>query len=88
MINDNGEMIVIDENGNPIKINALFNFEVPEIKKKYIAYVIEKEEETELEDVFISEIDCDTNKIRSIPIEDMKYVSEMYNKVKEELLNS
>ena len=87
MINKDGSITVTNEEGNELKVYVLFSFEVVEFKKKYVAYTTNMESESNEADVLISEIDYDTNEIRSIPAGDMEHVLEIYKNIKETLLS-
>lgn len=86
MINNDGSITVTNEEGKELKVYVLFNFEVVEFKKKYIAYTTNMDSESNEVDVLISEIDYDTYEIKSIPVEDMEHVLEIYKNIKESLL--
>ena len=88
MINSDGSLNVINEDGINVKIDVLFDFEIEEFGKKYIAYTTDSNPSSSEQEVFISELDNNTYTIKSIPEEDMKYVLNMYKKIREELLNS
>ena len=87
MIKEDGSLTVVDEENNSITVYILFAFEVPKKKKKYIAYTLDNNVESEDINMLISEIDYDNNEIKSIPEEEMPTVLEIYNAAKESLLN-
>ena len=87
MIDRNEGIIkVLDSINNERTVNVIFSFEVPEFKKRYIAYTFEAESDKEDIDVLISEMDYDTYEIKKIPIEEIDLVLEYYNTTKELLL--
>lgn len=87
MIKEDGSLTVVDEENNSITVYILFAFEVPELRKKYIAYTLDNNVESEDINMLISEIDYDNNEIKSISEEEMPTVLEIYNAAKESLLN-
>lgn len=91
MINKDGSITIINEDGSQVKVCVLFNFEIEEYRKKYIAYTIITDEMSEdVSDdmeVLLSEIDYDTNEVKSIPESEMETVLSIYNQIKESLLN-
>ena len=88
MINkEDGSITIINDKGNYIKVYLLFGFEVESLHKKYIAYTSNANSDSDTVNVLISEIDYETNKIKSIPVNEMKTVMQMYNEVKKSLLS-
>lgn len=81
-------IIVKDENNDDIKIEIILSFNVGQFNKKYIAYTINDDGESETELVFISEIDEKTNKLKSIPFDEKQFVLESYEEVKKMILNN
>ena len=75
------------EDGETIKIEIILSFEVEELHKKYIVYTINDDGESEVETILISEINPKTNRLREIPENEMDKVLEIYNQVKEKIMN-
>lgn len=75
-------VLVKDENGNDIKIEVILSFKVEEYNKQYVAYTLNDDGMTEKVSVIISEIDSQTNKLISIPSNQMKVVIDAYEEAK------
>ena len=87
MVNEkNGTITLQDENGNDVVVQVVLEFELPELKKKYLAYTKDANTDKDIIDIFISEFDYDTNELKSIPEDEYKDVIECYNNIKESLL--
>lgn len=80
-------VIVKDEAGNNIKIEVLFSFRVSEFNKEYVAYTLNDDGVSEIEAVFISEMDPTTKKLISIPFEQKEFVLQAYNETKNMIMN-
>ena len=76
-------VIVKDENGNDIKIEVILDFGVEEYNKEYIAYTLNDDGVSETKAVFISEIDPETKKLKSIPFDQKDAVMQAYEAAKE-----
>ena len=81
------EKIVINENGEETKIEIVLSFRLEEQNKEYIAYTINDDDSMETALVFISEIDVETNKLKSIDENDKETVLIAYEELKRELFN-
>lgn len=89
MINrEDSSISIINENGNFMKVYLLFGFEIKELNKKYIAYTSDMDNDKDQVNVLISEIDSETNKIKSIPSNEMAIVKEFYNEAKRQILEN
>ena len=83
MINSNdGTITVLNKDNEFVKIQIIFSFEIPEFKKRYIAYTYEANKESDEIDVLISEMDWDTYEIKNIPKNEIDLVLEYYNNAK------
>ena len=82
---EEGTITVVDENNNSIKAQYIFNFEIPEFNKKYLVYTLDANGENNQVEVLISEIDYETNQIKSIPEADLETVMECYNNIINEI---
>ncbi len=78
----NNYVVVKDENGEDIKIEVILNFKVEEYNKEYIAYTLNDNKTSESVAVFISEIDPNTKRLISIPVEQKDVVMEAYEGAK------
>ncbi len=88
MINEiDGTITLTNENNEQIKVQALFSFEMPEFKKKYIVYTLNPDATLDEVNVLISEINYDTLEIKSIPEDEKSAVIEFYNSAKQMLLS-
>lgn len=81
------EKIVINENGEETKIEIVLSFRLEEQNKEYVAYTINDDDSMETALVFISEIDVETNKLKSIDENDKETVLIAYEELKRELFN-
>ena len=81
------EKIVINEAGEEIKIEIVLSFRLEEHNKEYVAYTINDDDSMETALVFISEIDVETNKLKSIDENDKETVLIAYEELKRELFN-
>lgn len=81
------EKIVINETGEEIKIEIVLSFRLEEHNKEYVAYTINDDDSMETALVFISEIDVETNKLKSIDENDKETVLIAYEELKRELFN-
>lgn len=79
MVNNDGTIIVTDENNNQIKVNYIFGFEIPDFNKRYVVYTINPDMNAKTNKVLISEMEYDTYDIKSIPEEEISTVMEYYN---------
>ncbi len=87
MIDNEGRLTVIDENNNKIDVFVLFIFEREELNKKYVAYTLDHDIEGKEDiNILISEIDPETNQIKSINEEEMPMVKELYEEAKKTIL--
>lgn len=88
MINqETGLINITTESGKTLDVQTIFEFEVPELKKKYLAYTLEANSPMDEINVLISEFDYDTNEIKSILENEKEVVLEFYNAAKEAILN-
>ena len=80
-------VIVKKENGEDIKIEIILSFTIEELKKQYIVYTINDDNTSPEVPILISEINQDTKRIRSIPENEKDIVLEVYNNLREKMLN-
>lgn len=80
-------VIVKKENGEDIKIEIILSFTIEELKKQYIVYTINDDNTSPEVPILISEISQDTKRIRSIPENEKDIVLEVYNNLREKMLN-
>jgi len=89
MINKNeGTITLVDENNNSYRVQAILEFEVVELNKKYIVYTFDNNKNKDEYDVMISEFNSDTNEIIKIPENEKEFVLECYANLKESLLSN
>ena len=87
MEQNNVNIVVYDEEGNEIKAFFILDFEIPEFNKKYVVYTLDLDSDKEDMEVLISEIDYETNEVKSIPTNEMETVLNVYEELKQQLLN-
>ncbi len=75
------------ENGEDIKIEIILSFKVEELNKQYIVYTINDDKTSAEVPILISEIDSNTQRIKSIPESQKDIVLKMYNEIKEKIIN-
>lgn len=80
-------MIIENEKNEKLEVKTLFTFKVKELNKEYIAYTINTDNQNSKDEiVFISEIDINKGKIKSIEFKEKEIVLETYQKIKNKLL--
>ena len=82
------EKIVYTETGEEIKIEIIISFRLEEYDKNYIAYTINDDDTLDTAVVLISEIDTNTNKIKSISFEEKDAVLKSYEELKKKLFEN
>lgn len=75
-------VIVKDENNIEIKIEIILSFVIEEYNKQYIAYTLNDDGVSNNVEVFLSEIDFSTKKLKSIPSLQKEAVLEAYEQAK------
>ena len=75
------------EDGETIKIEIILSFEVEELHKKYIVYTINDDGTSPVETILISEVNPKTNRLKEIPKDEMNTVLEVYEQVKNKIVN-
>lgn len=76
---------VKDGLGEQIKIEIILSFALEEYEKNYIAYTINDDDSLSSAIILISEIDTNTNKLKSIPFEEKDMVLQSYEELKKSL---
>lgn len=76
-------VVAKDVNGNDVKIEVILDFRVEEYNKEYVAYTLNDNNTSESAAVFISEIDPETKKLKSVPFAEKDVVMEAYESAKE-----
>lgn len=76
------EKVYINENGEKVSVEVILSFSIEEVNKNYIAYTINDDDSHEKAIVLISEIDIQTNKLKSIDDSDKEMVLATYNEIK------
>jgi uncharacterized protein YrzB (UPF0473 family) len=74
--------VVTNEDGEQVRIEILFGFDVPEYNKHYVAYTINDDGESEHVNVLLAEYDGEYN-IKSIPFEEREEVVSAYESMKQ-----
>ena len=79
----------INEFGEEITIELLFNFEIKELNKNYVVYTLNDDGVSEDVNVLISEIyyDDKTPRIKSIEESEKEMVVLFYNNIKNSIVN-
>ena len=78
--------VVTNENGEEIRIEILFGFDVPEYGKHYVAYTINDDGVSEHVNVLLAEYDGNFQ-IKSIPFEEREEVVAAYESMKQIIEN-
>lgn len=87
-MNNDGSIIITDENNNTKKVQLIFNFQIPEFNKSYIVYTFDEDKSGDEIDVIISEFDSISNEIKSIPEDQKDVVYTFYEEAKKKILGN
>lgn len=79
-------MEIQNEKNEKLKIDIIFTFKVEKLDKEYIAYMLNDDKEADEGIVFISEIDIEKQKIKSIGFKEKEIILDAYRKIKDNIL--
>lgn len=83
------KVICLNDENEEIKIEMLLTFDVDTINKRFVAYTIDDDERSSVQNVFISEIESSDDNPKVLPIkeEDKEIVLMSYNQIKKSMEN-